>query len=160
MTSATDLYQEIILNHSRHPRHFGRLENATHHIKADNPLCGDSYEVFLRVDEGGIIRDATFEGAGCAISKASASLMTDAVIGHSIQDFETLFARFHDLVRGTGTAPAPDSMGKLAAFSGIWKFPARVKCAILCWHAARTALAGTTPEGTAPAGTTPEGGVS
>lgn len=142
MTSATDLYQEIILNHSRRPRHFGHLENATHRVKADNPLCGDSYEVSLRVDSDGIIRDAAFEGAGCAISKASASLMTDAVIGHSIQDFEALFTRFHDLVRGVDTAPDPASMGKLAAFSGIWKFPARVKCAILCWHAVKTAIKG------------------
>lgn len=135
MTSATDLYQEIILSHSRHPHHFGHLENATHRMKADNPLCGDSYEVFLRVDSEDIIQDAAFIGAGCAISRASASLMTNAVIGHSIQDFSSLFTRFHDLVRGTNNSPSPESMGKLAAFSGIWKFPARVKCAILCWHA-------------------------
>jgi len=146
MTTATDLYQEIILNHSRHPRHFGHLENATHRVKADNPLCGDSYEVALRVDEGGVIRDAAFEGAGCAISKASASLMTDAVIGHSIQEFDVLFTRFHDLVRGTANAPEPASMGKFAAFSGIWKFPARVKCAILCWHAVKTAIKGESRE--------------
>ncbi len=140
MTSATDLYQEIILNHSRRPHHFGTLENPTHRIKADNPLCGDSYEVFLHVDDQDIIRDIAFEGAGCAISKASASLMTDAVIGKSRQAFDTLFNRFHDLVRGTASAPDPDRMGKLAAFSGIWKFPARVKCAALCWHAVNNVL--------------------
>lgn len=140
MNSATDLYQEIILSHSRHPHHFGRLENPTHQMKADNPLCGDRYEVFLQVDDDGIIRDIAFEGAGCAISKASASLMTDAAMGKSIQDFERLFTRFHDLVCGTLATPSPESMGKLAAFSGVWKFPARVKCAILCWHAVKTAI--------------------
>ncbi len=140
MTSASDLYQEIILNHSRRPHHFGTLENPTHSIQADNPLCGDSYRVFLRVNQDGMIEDAAFEGAGCAISKASASMMTDAIIGRSITDFEARFTEFHDLVRGHDTAPPPEKIGKLAAFSGIWKFPARVKCAILCWHAVRNAI--------------------
>lgn len=141
MSTATDLYQEIILQHSRRPRHFGGLAGATHYAKAENPLCGDSYAVFLRVDDAdGIIRDASFEGAGCAISKASASLMTEAMIGRSINDFDALFHRMQALVCNTPEAPTPETMGKLAAFSGVWKFPARVKCALLCWHAAKTAL--------------------
>ncbi len=135
MTSATDLYQEVILNHSRHPRHFGRLEGATHTIAAENPLCGDRYEVFLKLDEKGIIRQVSFDGAGCAISKASASIMTESIIGKSLPEFKLLFAQFHSLVKGDADAPDVKQMGKLAAFSGIWKFPARVKCAILCWHA-------------------------
>ncbi len=135
MTSATDLYQEVILNHSRQPRHFGPLEGATHKIEAENPLCGDHYEVFLKVDENGIIRDVSFEGAGCAISKASASIMTENIIGKSLPEFQILFKQFHSLVKGDADAPDARQMGKLAAFSGIWKFPARVKCAILCWHA-------------------------
>lgn len=146
MSSATDLYQEIVLQHSRHPHHFGRLVGATHYAKAENPLCGDRYEVYLHVDDDGIIRDAAFEGAGCAISKASASLMTDAMIGKSVNDFELLFSRTQAMVCHTPGAPDPETMGKLASFSGVWKFPARVKCALLCWHAANTALKdGTVP---------------
>jgi len=139
MSTATDLYQQIILHHSRQPHHFGRLPEATHVYKADNPLCGDSYEIFLQVEDG-TIRQVAFEGAGCAISKASASLMTDTVTGKSLAEFEAVFARFHALVLGGATAPTPEEMGKLAAFSGIWKFPARVKCAMLAWHGVKNAL--------------------
>jgi nitrogen fixation protein NifU and related proteins len=136
-----DIYRELILQHSRHPRHFGDLADATHAADADNPLCGDSYQVRLKVDAGGVIREAAFAGVGCAISKASASLMLDAVIGRTREEFESLFQDFHAVVRGE--APAPEALarlGKLAAFSGIWKYPARVKCAILCWHGVRKAL--------------------
>lgn len=139
MSSATDLYQEIILHHSRQPRHYGPLPAATHIYKADNPLCGDSYTIYLQVEDG-TIQQATFEGAGCAISKASASLMTDTVIGKTLSEFEAQFARFHALVLGGPEAPKPEEMGKLAAFSGIWKFPARVKCAMLAWHGVKNAL--------------------
>ncbi len=136
MTQAADLYQDIILHYSRSPRHFGPLHQYTHHIKADNPLCGDSYELFLEVGEDGIIQNASFEGAGCAISKASTSLMLDTVIGKSIAEAEDLFVRFQRLVKEPGSPESQDeSMGKLAAFSGVWKFPSRVKCAILSWHA-------------------------
>lgn len=143
MSATTDIYQELILQHSRHPRHFGGLSGATHEAVGDNPLCGDSYHVRLKVDADGIIREAAFEGVGCAISKASASLMLDALIGRTRADFENLFRDFHEVVRGGPEAPAAQTrLGKLAAFAGVWKYPARVKCAILCWHAVRTALAG------------------
>ena len=143
MSVSEDVYRELILQHSRSPRHFGGLPGATHAAAGDNPLCGDSYQVRLKLDADGIIREASFEGVGCAISKASASLMLDAVIGRSRADFESLFRDFHDVVRGGPEAPAAQArLGKLAAFSGIWKYPSRVKCAILCWHAVRSALAG------------------
>lgn len=141
MTQASDLYQDIILHYSRSPRHFGPLQTYTHHIKADNPLCGDSYELFLQVDENSMILDASFQGAGCAISKASTSLMLDSVIGKHINEAETLFRRFQRLVKEPGSAESHDpEMGKLAAFSGVWKFPSRVKCAILSWHAMHDVL--------------------
>ena len=144
MSVSSEIYQELILQHSRTPRHFGPLSGATHEALGDNPLCGDRYQVRLQVDADGVIRAAAFEGAGCAISKASASLMLDAVIGRTRADFENLFRDFHAVVRGEAQAPeALARLGKLAAFAGVWKYPARVKCAILCWHAVRTALAGT-----------------
>lgn len=141
MTQAADLYQEMILHHSRSPRHFGDLENYTHHIHADNPLCGDSYELFLKVDESGLIEDAAFKGAGCAISKASTSLMLEHVIGKPKEDAIKLFRRFQHLVKEPDSNDnRAEDMGKLLAFSGIWKFPSRVKCAILSWHAMHEAL--------------------
>ena len=100
MSVSEDIYRELILQHSRHPRHFGALADATHAADADNPLCGDSYQVRLKVDTGGVIREAAFEGIGCAISKASASLMLDAVIGRTREEFESLFQDFHAVVRG------------------------------------------------------------
>jgi len=139
MSSATDLYQEIILHHSRQPRHYGPLPGATHSYKADNPLCGDSYTIHLQV-AGDTIRQASFEGAGCAISKASASLMTERITGRPLAEFEEQFEQFHALVLGGPDAPPAETMGKLAAFSGIWKFPARVKCAMLAWHGVKSAL--------------------
>lgn len=148
MSVASEVYQELILFHSRSPRHFGPLPAATHAATGDNPLCGDRYEVRLQVDEAGVIRAAAFEGDGCAISKASASLMLEAAIGLDRSGFEELFRAFHAVVRGE--APAPDDaekLGKLAAFSGVWKYPSRVKCAILCWHAVHRALAGTEDAG-------------
>ncbi len=143
MSVSSDIYQELILHHSRKPRHFGRLSAATHAANGDNPLCGDQYAVQLQVDEAGFIREAAFEGEGCAISKASASLMLDAVIGLSRSEFEDLFQTFHALVRGEPLDPeVQQTLGKLAAFSGVWKYPSRIKCAILCWHAVRSALEG------------------
>lgn len=151
MSASSELYQELILHHSRKPRHFGCLGHATHAATGDNPLCGDRYDVQLDLDAHDVIRDAAFEGSGCAISKASASLMLDAIIGLSRTEFESLFHTFQAVIRGElPEAEAEASLGKLAAFSGIWKYPARVKCAILCWHAVRSALEGrqrTTTEG-------------
>ena len=143
MSASSDLYQELILHHSRRPRHYGELARPTHAATGDNPLCGDHYDVQLEVDEAGVIHDAAFEGAGCAISKASASLMLDAIVGLSRADFDALFETFHAVVRGELKGEEAEAkLGKLAAFSGIWKYPSRVKCAILCWHAVRSALEG------------------
>lgn len=140
MSASHELYQEMILDHSRRPRHYGQPATHTHMAEGDNPLCGDSYRVYLTVGEDGKIDNAAFEGSGCAISKASASLMTDAIIGLGVDEMQDLFEEFHTLV--LGSSPGLEaSMGKLASFSGIWKYPSRVKCAILCWHAVRSALA-------------------
>jgi nitrogen fixation NifU-like protein len=136
MTDSHELYQEMILHHSRQPRHYGKLESHTHVAEGDNPLCGDHYHVYLSVTPDGVISDASFEGSGCAISKASSSLMTDAIIGKSRDDVLQLFEQFRDLVTNGNEKP----LGKLGAFAGIWKYPSRVKCAILCWHAVRSAL--------------------
>ena len=139
MSSVTDLYQEMILDHSRSPRHFGRPARHTHEAEGLNPLCGDHYHVFLDVDEGGTIRDVAFEGSGCAISKASASLMSEALSGRTREEAESLFEQFVSLAKGdAGAAERP--LGKLKVFEGVWKFPSRVKCAVLCWHAVHSAL--------------------
>jgi nitrogen fixation NifU-like protein len=132
------LYQEIIVDHNRRPRNFHALPDANRTAEGNNPLCGDRLTVFLKV-EGGVIRDIGFVGTGCAISTASASLMTESLRGRNEQEADTLFERFHDLVAGAGS-PAGAGLGKLEAFSGVREFPARVKCATLAWHAARTAM--------------------
>lgn len=138
MTDSHELYQEMILDHSRTPRHFGKPPAHTHFAEGDNPLCGDHYYVYLTLTPEGVVSDAAFEGSGCAISKASSSMMTDAIIGKSREEALQLFDQFHALVQG----PCDDQheLGKLGAFAGIWKYPSRVKCAILCWHAVRSAL--------------------
>jgi nitrogen fixation NifU-like protein len=140
MSELDDLYQEVILDHNKRPRNFRRLEEANRTAEGFNPLCGDQITVYLLVQDG-LIRDIGFQGSGCAISKASASLMTSTLKGKSEHEAEALFGRFHDLV--TSDAPAdPDALGKLAVFSGVREFPARVKCASLAWHTLRAALAG------------------
>ncbi len=138
MTDSHELYQEMILHHSRKPRHYGKHEPHTHTAEGDNPLCGDHYHVYLTVSPDGVITDASFEGSGCAISKASASLMTDTIIGKSRGDVLQFFDAFHGLVQGK--SEGQEALGKLTAFAGIWKYPSRVKCAVLCWHAVRSAL--------------------
>ena len=144
MSGDDALYQQVILDHSRTPRHYGQLVDGTHGAEGDNPLCGDHYEIHLKVDAAGRIHDVAFEGAGCAISKASASLMSEAILGCSGDEVEQLFESFHALVMGRRLEEVGD-LGKLKAFSGVWKYPSRVKCAILCWHTVRSALAsGTT----------------
>ena len=135
-----DLYQETILDHSRRPRNFQPLEDANRKAEGYNPLCGDRCKVFLKV-HGGVIGKVTFQGAGCAISTASASLMTDALKGKTINEAEILLAKFHDLL--TIDKPLPADLGKLVVFSGVREFPARVKCATLAWHTLRAALRGT-----------------
>ena len=131
-----DLYQEMIVDHSRRPRNFRRLEHVTHQAEGFNPLCGDRVRVYVDLDKD-IVRDVSFEGDGCAISKASASLMTESINGKSRNEVERLFSRFRDLATGVGDG---GGLGKLAVFSGLRGFPTRVKCATLVWHTLRAAL--------------------
>ena len=139
MSELRELYQETILEHSRKPRNFGILETANHKAEGYNPLCGDHYTVFLDVKDGAI-QNLSFEGSGCAISKASASMMTQSLKGKTTAEAEALFTKFHDLVTGHGDPAA--EMGKLAVFGGVSEFPLRVKCATLAWHTLRAALRG------------------
>ena len=134
-----DLYQEVILDHNRRPRNFRVIEDAAS-AEGFNPLCGDRFTVYLHLD-GETIRDISFQGSGCAISKASASMMTQTLKGKTRAEAEKLFGKFHDLVTGQGH-PSETEMGKLAVFSGVSEFPARVKCATLAWHTLQAALAG------------------
>ncbi|HUL58334.1 MAG TPA: SUF system NifU family Fe-S cluster assembly protein [Anaeromyxobacteraceae bacterium] len=142
MSELADLYQEVVLDHGKRPRNFGPLEGATHRAEGFNPLCGDHLTVQARLD-GGVVREARFEGNGCAISKASASVMTGMVKGKTPAEVEALFERFHRLVTG-GLAAAgdPEELGKLAVFGGVHAYPTRVKCASLAWHTLRAALRG------------------
>lgn len=136
----TALYQSVILDHNRSPRNFRELSGASHRATGRNPLCGDQMTIWLKVEDGRI-EEASFLGEGCAIAKASASLMTTALKGRTVTDANALFERFHALVTGTAAAP-DDSLGRLVAFSGVSRFPVRVKCASLAWHAMRAALEG------------------
>lgn len=141
MTMSADLYQQVILEHNKKPRNFGKLEPATHAAEGFNPLCGDHLWVYLNVDGQGRIGEATFEGAGCAISKASASMMTVALKGKTVDEARALFKEFHALLLGELKPEAQaHQLGKLTIFSGIWQYPSRVKCAALSWHAMNGAL--------------------
>lgn len=136
-----ELYQQTILEHNRHPRNFRKIETPSHWAEGYNPLCGDHLNVYLTVNGQGIIEDVSFDGSGCAISKASASMMTAAVKGKSVDLAKDLFEQFHKLVVGELKPDLqPNTLDKLAVFSGIWQYPARVKCAVLCWHALKGAL--------------------
>ncbi len=137
----SDLYQEVVLDHGKRPRNFGPLEGATHRAEGLNPLCGDHFTVYAKV-EGGVVREARFEGNGCAISKASASVMTGIVKGKTAAEIERLFERFHRLVTEGPDEGDADDLGKLAVFGGVHDYPTRVKCASLAWHALRAALGG------------------
>jgi len=138
-----ELYQEVILDHSRHPRHFGALSGATHVGEGYNPLCGDKVKVYLVLDDIGRITDIKFEGRGCAISQASASLMTDMLSGRSVEEAEQLMGGFLHLVKGEGTnGLAPDDRERLEVMAGVSAFPMRVKCATLAWHTMKSALEG------------------
>ena len=135
-----DLYQEVILDHNKRPRNFRVMDDANHRADGHNPLCGDRVTVFVRL-AGDRIEDVSFQGNGCAISKASASLMTDSVKGQSLGDVDTLFRGFQLMVTAPpDTDVETDSLGKLAVFAGVREFPSRVKCASLAWHALRAAL--------------------
>jgi nitrogen fixation NifU-like protein len=139
MATLSALYQDLILDHNRAPQNYRRMENANRRVEGNNPLCGDRLTVWLRL-EGDVIQDATFQGSGCAISKASASLMTGAIRGKTRSEAEALFDRFRRLVMGSLDPAEVQSFGKLAAFSGLSAFPVRVKCASLSWHAMKAAL--------------------
>lgn len=139
MGSLGTLYQDLILDHNRAPRNFRLMENANRRVEGHNPLCGDRLTVWLRM-EGDLIQDAAFQGSGCAISRASASLMTTAIKGKTRTQAEELFERFRRLVTGALEPAEAQSLGKLAAFAGVSEFPVRIKCASLSWHALRTAL--------------------
>lgn len=141
--TSDELYQQVILDHNRTPRNMRALPGATHQAEGINPLCGDSYTVYLSVDSAETIREVTYEGHGCAISKASASMMSEALKGKTVAQARALFEAFHGLVVGKSEAsPQACDLGKLRVFSGVWRYPARVKCAALCWHAMKGALAG------------------
>ena len=136
-----ELYQEIILDHSRHPRHFGALGAANHVAEGHNPLCGDRVKVYLQVDDKGRIADVSFEGRGCAISVASASLMTEMLKGRTIEDAEALMGGFLDMVKGENVGGLKgDDRELLEVMAGVSAFPMRVKCATLAWHAMKAAL--------------------
>jgi len=135
-----DLYQQVILDHNKSPRNFRLMANATQHAEVYNPLCGDRLDVYLII-KNGIVEDISFKGEGCAISKASASLMTSLLKGKTKEEAENLFTKFHDLVTGKlGDNPDIDELGKLAVFAGVQEFPVRVKCASLAWHTMMNAL--------------------
>jgi len=135
-----DLYQELILDHSRRPRNRRRMDDADRRAEGYNPLCGDRVTIFLKLD-GDIVKEATFEGTGCAISTASASMMTESLKGKTLSEAKELFRKFHHLVTGdpveTGSGPG---LGKLEVFSGVCQYPARVKCATLAWHTLEAAI--------------------
>lgn len=139
-----ELYRELILDHARSPRHFGKLEGATHSAEGINPLCGDKLRIYFNIDDSGRIDDARFEGSGCAISVASASLLTDAVIGMSSDDalifFRALVSRLSGRSGDGGQRVDDVDLGKLAALEGVKEFPSRVKCATLAWHAMNSAM--------------------
>lgn len=140
MPDLQDLYQQIILDHNKNPRNFREMPDATAKVEAYNPLCGDHYTVFIKLD-GDVIREVSFTGSGCAISKASASVMSITVKGKSREEAELLFETFHKLVTGDSSGLDAAELGRLAAFSGVSEFPARVKCASLAWHTMHGAIA-------------------
>ena len=141
--SLRELYQEVILDHSRHPRHFGALESATHRGEGYNPLCGDRVTVYLHVDDDGRIEDVSFEGRGCAISQASASLMTEMIKGRSVAEVDELMGGFVHLVKGEdANALQGEDRERLDVMAGVSAFPMRVKCATLAWHTMKSALEG------------------
>ena len=141
MSALRELYQEVILDHNKSPRNFRKMEHADRVVEGYNPLCGDHYTIYVKI-ENDVIADVSFDGAGCAISKASASVMSATVKGKTRAEAEELFNAFHKLVTSeTDPLQETERLGKLAAFSGVSEFPARVKCAILAWHSLHAALA-------------------
>lgn len=141
MTISQELYQQLILDHNKNPRNFGVMKTASHKAEGFNPVCGDHYHVFADVGADGVITEVKFDGTGCAISKASASLMTQAIKGKTVAEAKAIFEQFHAMVlRKLDPDKDENKLGKLAVFSGIWQYPARVKCAALSWHTLNGAL--------------------
>ena len=141
MSDLRELYQDLIKDHSKKPRNFRVLESNARKVEGYNPLCGDRFTVYLEMD-GDVVKDVSFQGTGCAISTASASMMTQALKGKKHAEAEELFQRFHHLLTGEVTTEEEAELGKLAVFSGVRKFPVRVKCATLAWHTVHAALEG------------------
>jgi nitrogen fixation NifU-like protein len=141
MAELRELYQELILEHSKHPRNYRELADASRKVEGYNPLCGDHFTVFVRLD-GDVIRDISFQGSGCAISKSSASVMTQTLKGKTREQAEDLFQRFHNMLTGNPQSAGVEDLGKLAVFAGVAEFPMRVKCATLAWHTVHAALEG------------------
>ena len=137
MSDLRELYQETIIDHGRHPRNFGALETANHHKEGFNPLCGDKILLHVEASEG-VVSKIRFEGSGCAISMASASLMSETIAGKTKEEFDSIFHAFHELVT---TGVAQEKLGKLSVLAGVCEFPVRVKCATLAWHTLKAALA-------------------
>jgi nitrogen fixation protein NifU and related proteins len=140
MSDLTDLYQEVILDHNRRPHNFRVIEEATRTQEGFNPLCGDRLTLYVKL-EGDVIADVAFQGTGCAISKASASLMTDALKGKTVDEARVIFDNFHEMVTSSPDTP-PANLGKLSVLAGVREFPTRVKCASLAWHTLKAAVAG------------------
>jgi nitrogen fixation NifU-like protein len=138
MSDVTDLYQEVILDHNRRPRNFRVIDPASAVQEGFNPLCGDRLTLYLTLD-GNVLKDVAFQGSGCAISKASASIMTEVLKGKTVDEARALFEKFHRLITSDPSAPAED-LGKLSALSGVREFPTRIKCASLAWHAMKAAV--------------------
>lgn len=141
MSDLRELYQQVILDHNKNPRNFREMADATSAVDGYNPLCGDHYKIFLKMEDQ-TIREVSFTGSGCAISKASASVMSSTMKGKSKEEAEQLFETFHRLVTGDVSGLSAADLGRLAAFSGVSEFPARVKCATLAWHTLKSALEG------------------
>ncbi len=139
MSELRELYQETIIDHGRHPRNFGELAEANHHQDGFNPLCGDKITIHL-YEHNGVVEKIKFEGSGCAISMASASLMTEELTGKTVQEIQELFTLFHQAVTESDQDAMDDKLGKLSVLSGVAEFPARVKCAPLAWHTLKAAL--------------------
>jgi nitrogen fixation NifU-like protein len=139
MSELQDLYQDVVIDHGRNPRNFRELPNATHQAEGYNPLCGDKLTLFIQVEDG-VVTDASFQGSGCAISTASASLMTDHLKGKTPEQAEAIFRQFHELLTEEGTET--DALGKLTVLEGVSAYPTRIKCATLAWHTLQAALAG------------------
>ncbi|MDX8408653.1 MAG: SUF system NifU family Fe-S cluster assembly protein [Mariprofundales bacterium] len=139
------MYKQVIVDHNKSPRNFGTLEPCSHDAEGYNPLCGDQLHLYLNIDDDGIIQQVRFEGEGCAISTASASLMTQALSGMRVDAFQQLFAQFHHMTTcDLDEEPDQAALGKLAVLAGVREFPSRIKCATLCWHTAKAAIEGAT----------------